>query len=144
MSIDRNYNFKLKEIRERKGLSQEQVASQLSSKTGTVYTRSQISHYETGKNQPRLELIPVFMDILNVSAEALLGLPEYATKDDLVQLDITTSTGIKRKDITSISKQELKDALAEMYDLADKLVQENLRLKDAVLRLGSVFSKESK
>ena len=129
------FYLQLKEIRVKEGLNQEHLAAELSKRTGTSFTRNQISQYETGKNQPRLELLPVFMDILDVSAEALLGLPEHESKDDIVQLDITESTGIRRKDVNNLSKPELKQTLTDVYDLADKLIEENMRLKDIVLRI---------
>ncbi|MBL6446749.1 helix-turn-helix domain-containing protein [Fulvivirga sp. 29W222] len=129
------FYLRLREIRERKGLNQEHLAAELSKRTGISFTRNQISQYENGRNQPKLELLPVFMDILGVSAEALLGLPEHESKNDIVQLDITTSTGIRRKDVNSLSKPELKQALTEVYDLADKLIEENMRLKDIVLKI---------
>lgn len=136
-----NFNFRLKELREKKGLNQEQIAAELSKRTGTVYSRSQVSQYETCKVQPRLELIPILMEILDVSAEALLGLPEHENKDNIIQHDITHTAGVKRRDVKTMSKPDLKLALSEMYDLADDLIQDNIRLKDDNIRLKDIVLK---
>ena len=60
----------LKEARLNAGLSQKEVAEQLG------VAKSSYSLYESGKREPDVERIKKLAQILGVSSDALLGLPE--------------------------------------------------------------------
>ena len=63
----------LKEARINSGLSQKEVAEQLG------VAKSSYSLYESGKREPDVERIKMLAQILGVSSDALLGLPEQPT-----------------------------------------------------------------
>lgn len=60
------FNERLKELREDRGLTQDQLASELN------VSRSQISNYETGKFEPDIETLIFLADFFNVSLDYLL------------------------------------------------------------------------
>ncbi|CAH0417176.1 helix-turn-helix transcriptional regulator [Periweissella fabaria] len=59
--------MRLKECREKAGLSQQQLATELG------ITRQAVSLYEQGKREPKLDVIRKMSDILNVGVFYLLG-----------------------------------------------------------------------
>lgn len=63
----------LKEARQTSGLSQKEVAERLG------VAKSTYSLYESGKREPDVERIKKLAQILGVSSDALLGLPEQAS-----------------------------------------------------------------
>jgi transcriptional regulator with XRE-family HTH domain len=64
--------YNLRKIRQLKGLSQLEIASQI----GT--TQPQYNKYETGKQDPSARVIIALSKIYNVSADEILGLcPPY-------------------------------------------------------------------
>lgn len=65
-----NFNENLKDARERKGLSQKDVAESIG------VAKSTYSLYESGNREPNVQTIKKIADILNVSADNLLGLNE--------------------------------------------------------------------
>lgn len=64
----------LKLEREKKGLTQEQLAEKLG------YSRSKIGMYENGKREPGLEEIDAFCDFFNIDANYLLGKSDVRRK----------------------------------------------------------------
>lgn len=65
------FGERLKELREEKNMTQEELSSYLN------VTRQSISGYETGSSEPVLENLVIISKIFNVSIDYLLGL----TKD---------------------------------------------------------------
>lgn len=63
-----NFNENLKHARERKGLSQKDVAE------GIGVAKSTYSLYESGNREPNVQTIKKIADLLNVSADDLLGI----------------------------------------------------------------------
>lgn len=57
----------LKELREKKGFTQEQLASMLN------LTKNAISHYEKNINSPNIDTIQKIADVFDVSVDYLLG-----------------------------------------------------------------------
>lgn len=64
------FNENLKSARERRNLSQTQIADAIG------VAKSTYSLYESGKREPNVQTIKKISDVLNVSADELLGLPE--------------------------------------------------------------------
>lgn len=64
------FNENLKIARERKGLSQKDIAE------GIGVAKSTYSLYESGNREPNVQTIKKIADMLNVSADELLGLDE--------------------------------------------------------------------
>lgn len=64
------FNENLKIARERKGLSQKDIAE------GIGVAKSTYSLYESGNREPNVQTIKKIADILNVSADELLGIDD--------------------------------------------------------------------
>ena len=85
-----NFNENLKNARERKGLSQKEVAE------GIGVAKSTYSLYESGNREPNVQTIKKIADMLNVSADDLLGINEepqtiaaHLDTEDLTEAEIT-------------------------------------------------------
>lgn len=65
-----NFNDNLKEARLKRNLSQKEVADQIG------VAKSTYSLYESGNREPSVQTIKKIADVLNVSADELLGLNE--------------------------------------------------------------------
>ena len=65
-----NFNENLKNARERKGMSQKDVAEEIG------VAKSTYSLYESGNREPNVQTIKKIADVLSVSADDLLGLNE--------------------------------------------------------------------
>lgn len=63
-----NFNENLRAARERKGLSQKEVAEKIG------VAKSTYSLYESGNREPNVQTIKKISDTLNISADELLGL----------------------------------------------------------------------
>ena len=68
--------IQLKELRERKGLTQAEVANMLECKD-----KSTISKWESGVAFPRTELLPRLADLYGVTVDDLLREPDALTQD---------------------------------------------------------------
>ena len=64
------FNENLKMARERKGLSQKDIAESIG------VAKSTYSLYESGNREPNVQTIKKIADILNVSADELLGIDD--------------------------------------------------------------------
>lgn len=67
------FNENLKIARERKGISQKDMAENIG------VAKSTYSLYESGNREPNVQTIKKIADILNVSADELLGINEEPT-----------------------------------------------------------------
>lgn len=67
------FNENLKNARERRSLSQKDLAEQIG------VAKSTYSLYESGNREPNVQTIKRIADALNVSADELLGIDEVAT-----------------------------------------------------------------
>ena len=65
-----HFNENLREARERKGISQKDMAEKIG------VAKSTYSLYESGKREPSVDTIKKIADILNISADTLLGIEE--------------------------------------------------------------------
>ena len=72
VSIPKTQDFakKLKDIREGKGLSQSEVSKALG------MTRNAFTNYEAGIREPSLDTLKLICQVLDVSADYLLGLTD--------------------------------------------------------------------
>lgn len=83
------FNENLKMARERKGLSQKDIAESIG------VAKSTYSLYESGNREPNVQTIKKIADILNVSADELLGIDDepqtiaaHLDADDLSEAEI--------------------------------------------------------
>lgn len=68
-----NFNDNLKEARLKRNLSQKEVADQIG------VAKSTYSLYESGNREPSVQTIKKISDVLNVSADELLGMTDQPT-----------------------------------------------------------------
>lgn len=88
---------KLKQLRERSGLSQLELANILE------VSKSTISMYEQGKREPNFEILLKIANIFHVSVDDLLGSVEV----DLSQVPVYTVAA--HLDTSDLTKSELED-----------------------------------
>lgn len=71
------YGKRLKDLRRKKGLSQEELAKLLST------TRSRIANYEQGIREPDMEMQEALADFFNVTIDYLFGKTEISIEEQL-------------------------------------------------------------
>lgn len=64
---------RLKELRNKKGMTQEELAQNINT------SRSNIANYETGKNNPSVEMLEKLSEIFNCSMDYLMGRTDLKT-----------------------------------------------------------------
>lgn len=64
------YKYRIKYIRKKNKISQEELAPKLDT------TRATISHYETGRNEPDITTLVKYARFFNVSVDYLLGISD--------------------------------------------------------------------
>jgi transcriptional regulator with XRE-family HTH domain len=91
-----NFNDNLKTARERKGLSQNEVAEKIG------VAKSTYSLYESGNREPNVQTIKKISDVLSVSADTLLGLDDEQPINTIVaHFDGTEFTDTELDDIAN-------------------------------------------
>jgi transcriptional regulator with XRE-family HTH domain len=100
---------RLRQVRETKGLSQDDVARRLG------FSDTQMNKYERGKNSPSVENIIQLAELLEVSADYLLGLtddPNTFYEVDLTPEEVALITEVRRQSAVN-SMRILTDLLAK-------------------------------
>ncbi|MDR9794066.1 helix-turn-helix domain-containing protein [Aeribacillus composti] len=69
----------IKDLRLKRGLSQEELAEKINEKFGTSLNKGMISKWENGLGDPRLETVRHLALFFNVSLDYLLGLDQPQT-----------------------------------------------------------------
>ena len=69
--IKNKFSIRLKELRESKGISQQQLANKLR------YTQVCISRWESSNRQPNLDDVIIVAMFFNVTTDYLLGLTDF-------------------------------------------------------------------
>jgi transcriptional regulator with XRE-family HTH domain len=125
------FGTRLKELRNEKGLTQQQLADIL--KVG----RPTIAGYETKDRQPDYEKLSMICQYFNVSSDYLLG--RTKEKDQIL---ITPETLMSEKEVDEILSEETKKLLMNMpirdgvneYNIEDILIKEanNYKLKSQI------------
>ncbi len=77
---------RIKERREAKGWTQEQLASEIK------VSRSAIGDYETGRKSPRYDRLDLIANVLGTSTDYLLGRTEEKEPLDQIKYDVQSST----------------------------------------------------
>lgn len=97
--------MRLKQIREEKGLSQNELAKKIN------MTQQRISSYEKGIREPDIETLKILADFFNVSIDYLLDKTDKRNNDiDLSEVRIAQyggidTNGLSEEDIEEIKKQ---------------------------------------
>jgi transcriptional regulator with XRE-family HTH domain len=93
---------RLKELRESKGYTHQQLAEFLD--LGTT----QIWRYETGKTDPAGDILARIAKVFNVSVDYLLGLTDEATPPRLTQTDLSA---VERDVLDALRRGEKVEAI---------------------------------
>ncbi|MBD8006535.1 helix-turn-helix domain-containing protein [Bacillus norwichensis] len=70
------FGRRIKELRGNQSI--EELAKKLNEKYATTISKSMISRYENGQSDPKMEIVRIFADHFQVSADYLAGLSEDA------------------------------------------------------------------
>lgn len=70
------FGERLRELRKKRGLSQDKLVDMLNKEADASFKRSTISNYETGFSMPSLDVIPTFVKILDTTSDYLLGVSD--------------------------------------------------------------------
>lgn len=96
----------IKSARERKGLTQEQLAKEIN------VTKKTISNYETGCREPSITVLKLISNILDVSIDYLVENYFYANKIDSFQIEKFLLELYEEK-----TKEELVEKIKEQIKL---------------------------
>ncbi len=85
------FSKKLRELRKKNRLNQDELAYLINQQTGKTFTRTTISNYETGHSSPSLDLIPQIAKIFGVTLDELMGSDEPSdTSTHVIPNDLNT------------------------------------------------------
>ena len=130
-----NFNDNLKEARLKRNLSQKEVADQIG------VAKSTYSLYESGNREPSVQTIKKISDVLNVSADELLGLTEQPpTIAAHFDGDEYTEEELGSVDVGKI-KSDLTEKALGIYRDKEALFGEKLREVERVILLRNVDTK---
>ena len=123
------YSNRIRELREAKSLSQDQLAEKLN------VTKQAISQYERGVRKPSMPMLEALCDFFNVSSDYLLG------KDD-VTVRLVDADGLKVLEAYHIDCEAMKVAqsiyddpdLHALFDAARGNKADNLKLAAEMLK----------
>lgn len=123
------YSNRIRELREAKSLSQDQLAEKLG------ITKQAVSQYERGVRKPSVPMLEALCDYFNVSSDYLLG------KDD-VTIRLVDADGLKALEAYHIDSETMKVAqsiydnpdLHALFDAARGNNPDNLKLAAEMLR----------
>lgn len=101
----------LKELRLDKGMTQEDLSLKLN------LSRSSISKYETGENEPTLEILILCSNLFNVSIDYLLGRTRNAATYNTLHIIKEHSPETQKKLNYIISKFKSKKYIDMIYSL---------------------------
>ena len=93
------YGKRLKELREQRGYSQDELAKLLNT------SRSRIGMYEQGRRQPDFEMQETIADLFNVTIDYLFGREEEKIKSELNKLNVPNDEMAKALDFYSRYKK---------------------------------------
>lgn len=100
---------KLKKLRTKRKLSQQEIATAIGIKR-TTYTS-----YERGQNEPSLDMIRTFAIFFGVSADYLLGIEKTANQTDILYKQL--------QDLSSSDKMTVQKILSALADKTKEQAQ---------------------
>ncbi|QPC48506.1 helix-turn-helix domain-containing protein [Mangrovibacillus cuniculi] len=98
-----NFGDRLRELRQNKDLSIDELVIKLNSTYNTTISKSMISRYENGQSDPKMENVRVIADYFKVSSDFLLGIEEN------INLDLSSKLNLK-------DERDIKKELQKMID----------------------------
>lgn len=108
--------LKLRELREKKGLSQTELAAKLG------FAQNTLSNWESGKRDPDSDTIVMLAEFFDVSTDYLLGKEKSSAKaeDDITFDDFTYAMHNESKQLTEKDKEMLLDMARMMRARQEK------------------------
>jgi len=109
------FSKRLKEVRDRKGLTQEDIANAIKSQKSTI------SMYEKGNRRPSHDMIIKIAEYLNVSADYLMGLTDNPdeklnnTSIDFHQLNRYLRDFLSDSEISQADKDAIFKEMNKLY-----------------------------
>lgn len=110
------FHIKIKELRNEKKLTQQEVADYLG------ITRPAYTAYESGKRQPDFETLQKLATLFNVTTDFLLGrnnTPEWANKEEVLELDkiLKSNPGMTygSEIMTDEYREQINDLIASYF-----------------------------
>ncbi|MFP9210935.1 helix-turn-helix domain-containing protein [Enterococcus faecalis] len=110
------FHIKIKELRNEKKLTQQEVADYLG------ITRPAYTAYESGKRQPDFESLQKLATLFNVTTDFLLGrnhTPEWANKEEVMELDkiLKSNPGMTygSEIMTDEDREQINDLIASYF-----------------------------
>ncbi|QPC47143.1 helix-turn-helix domain-containing protein [Mangrovibacillus cuniculi] len=142
-----NFGDRLRELRQNKDLSIDELVIKLNSTYNTTISKSMISRYENGQSDPKMENVRVIADYFKVSSDFLLGIEENINLDLSSKLNLKDERDIKKELQKMIDGLEGKNGYAAFDGgTLDDLDEEDKELLIASLenslRLAKRLSKE--
>lgn len=124
----------LKNLREEKGLSRQQVADMLG------ISKRTIESYEYGNREPNIEMICKLADFYEVSIDCLLGRTGCQNVTD----DESIITEEEEELLTAYQNSEMKEAVNKLLNITpEPKIKENSELKSGEQDVSGIFSKSS-
>lgn len=97
------FSYRLKELREDLGITQDQLAKMLN------LTQSTIAYYENGKKMPTLENAIIITKLFDTSLDYLVGISNCRTIENIKENEATYYSNKLLDDIHNLSPDSLKD-----------------------------------
>lgn len=123
------FGERLKELREKHGMSQQQLADELS------ISRSTIGNYELGSREPSFEVLEEFADLFNVDMNYLIGKSSIERKVPLSSESENSSLFTGKEPMTDreermlsnfrLLSNEMQDKLLDLTEATAKSTQQN-------------------
>lgn len=113
-----NFGQRLKELRKRKGLYQEDIALILG------VTRQAISQYERGEREPGIEILEILADFFNVDMNYLLGKEDRSTyfiDPEIVEMADFLKRHPEHKTLFEASKKLTKEDIRFVLDMIERM-----------------------
>lgn len=114
-----NFAQRLKELRNKKDVSLDQVANSIDG-----INKGSLSRYENGKSQPGIEATIKLADYFNCSLDYLTGRSDYINPDLLVNNDFTDIIE-EFNQLHNLSKRLNPEKIELMYSILDAIKREN-------------------
>ena len=110
-------NFRFKELRKQKGISQEELRQEFNLRFHRNYTPSAISLFENEKRTPEITALIDFADYFEVTLDYLLGRNSKEKKDSRVSLSDAEREHIRQYRSLSVSGRAIVDGTTKaVYD----------------------------
>lgn len=116
------FGERFKQLRNERGLKQEELINEFNKKFHFSFTKSAISQYENGKRIPEIQALSAFSDFFNVSVDYLLGKSNERTKG-INENTISFNTRDKAKEILEVIKNAGIDLNNIDYEKLEQLLK---------------------